>query len=364
MTVIERLYGRKFPALVAQSGTISERTLRSWLDGTSIPDERRQDEFAQRNAVWLRSHLTKLEWSQELRDAYFAEVAANTGPASALVHIVHWRGGRGCPATLELARRIDTLSAAMAQQRKADDLDAFIGLFHTEWLTDHHFNNPDYDLSPAALRASTAQASVWGDLTMPTAVVLFNLQLQLLATLDHEFRARYLPTFAPVPVFHGLFPDRVPGKEGTPRTRGSVRLPVRRLLHMVACMRYFRRHGRWPVKAPSVENTAKWMNVLPNDLARWRMGRRFTLDDFDTVWERMFEDYPESTRPGAPIPLMLAAVLLTRMLVLGSRERHDLSVAHGGAALYLGWWERQRATAEEYVGAPSSGTEMWMPGLL
>lgn len=106
------------------------------------------------------------------------------------------------------------------------------------------------------------------------------------------------------------------------------------------------------------------MDVLPRDLAKWRMGRRFTLDDFYGVWERMFKDFPESTRPGTPTPLMFAAALLTRMFVQGSREQNNLSVARGGASLYMDWWERQRAAAEAYFNKPRDGTEVWMPGLL
>jgi len=43
-------------------------------------------------------------------------------------------------------------------------------------------------------------------MAVPTAVLLVNLQLQLLAPLDYEFSMRFLPTFEPAPVFHGLFP--------------------------------------------------------------------------------------------------------------------------------------------------------------
>jgi hypothetical protein len=129
-------------------------------------------------------------------------------------------------------------------------------------------------------------------------------------------------------------------------------------------MRYYRKRGKWPTRAPSVDDAAKWMNVLPFTLAKWRIGRQFTLNDFDEAWERMFEDYPERTRPGTPTPLMFAMVMLTRMFVLGSHEKRNLSIAQGGAALYLDWWERQRAVAEAHFDAPLTGTDVWMPGLL
>lgn len=365
MSVIERLYGRKLSAMIAEAGTISERTFRNWMDGTSRPDQRRLEAFNERTFAWLRRQINdSTHWPEERRVSYLDEIASNVGGASSLVHLLHWQGGAACPATLDLARKIDTLSFALAKRREDQDMAAYIALFETDWLLDAHFHQPDSKLTPEAYRASSARANVWTDLAVPTAVLLFNLQMQLLATLDHEFTMRFLPTFAPVPVFHGLFPDRVGRQGGHARSRGAVRLPTRRLLHMLACMRHYRKRGRWPAKAPSVEDTAKWMDVLPRDLAKWRMGRRFTLADFEGVWDRMYIGYPESTRPGTPTPLLFATVLLIRMFVQGSREQNNLSVAQGGAALYLDWWERQRAAAEAYLDAPRAGTDVWMPGLL
>jgi hypothetical protein len=364
-SVIERLFGRKISVILDEAGVVSERTFRNWMDGTSKPDQHRLDAFSERTSTWLQRHISgKTDWPEEQRASYLDEIAANVGGASGVVHVVHWQTGRGCPATLELARRIDTLSFALAKQRDDQDIAGYTALFGADWLLDEHFHHPEQELAPAAYRASSARASAWTDLAVPTAVLLVNLQLQLLATLDHEFSMRYLPAFAPVPVFHGLFPDRAARKGGRARSRGAVRLPARRLLHMLACMRYYRKQRRWPVKAPSVDDTAKWMDVLPRDLAKWRMGRRFTLDDFDRVWDRMFKDFPSDTRPGAPTPLMFASVVLTRMFVIGTREQNNLSVAQGGAALYLDWWERQRGAAEAHFGKPHNGTEAWMPGLL
>lgn len=351
--------------MIADAGTVSERTFRNWMDGTTKPDQRRLNDFNERTVEWLHRQINgRTHWPEERRTSYFEEIASNVGGASSLVHLLHWLGGGACPATLDLARRIDSLSLALAKRREGQDIAAYISLFETDWLLDEHFHHPEQELAPAAYRANSTRGSVWTDLTVPTAVLLVNLQLQLLATLDHEFSMRFLPTFAPVPVFHGLFPDRVARQGGSARTRGAVRLPARRLLHMLACMRYYRKRGRWPTKAPSVDNTAKWMDVLPRDLAKWRMGRRFTLDDFDGVWDRMFKDYPESTRPGTPTPLMFATVLLTRMFVQGSREQKNLSVAQGGGALYLDWWDRQRAAAEVHLDTTRDGTDVWMPGLL
>jgi hypothetical protein len=133
---------------------------------------------------------------------------------------------------------------------------------------------------------------------------------------------------------------------------------------MLGCMRHFRVHRRWPARAPAVEDVAKWMAVSASELAKWRMGRRFTIDDFDRAWIRMFEILPTADRPGTPTPLMFASVMLTRLLVVGTHERRDVHIASGAAPLYLAWWERQRAVAEAFADMPRDGTVPWMPGLL
>ena len=277
---------------------------------------------------------------------------------------MHWQCGKAFPVTLSLARQIDTLSAAMAECRMGGDLPGFVQQFNTNWLSDCHFHNPESALTPPLLRVEGMQASEWPALAMPTAVLLLNLQLQLLATLDHEFGAHYLPTFRPIPVFHGLIPTKVASHGSASRRRGEIRLPVRRLLDMLACMRYYRIHNRWPAAIPSVNDCAAWMNVLPRDLAKWRLGRAFTMRDFDQAWHQMFKDIPEQRRPGTPTPLLFTTVMLTKMLVQGSREQHNLSVAWGGSAPYLAWWERQRDIVEASLDKPRAGTEAWMPGLL
>lgn len=351
--------------MAALSGTIPERTLRSWLDGTSPPDEQRLSDFSMRGRLWLREHLVTLAWSDEVAESYLQEIKANTGVLSAMVHVVHWRGDKGCPAALTLSRLIDALSTSMAERRKVGDIAGFARLFFdTAWLSDAHFNYPGNGLDAASFRANSLRATTWDELMLPAAVLLVHLQLQLLATLDHEFSAQYLASFTQVPVFLGLFPKRIQSSTGGPRVRGGELLPVRRLLHMLACMRYFKKHGKWPLTAPSVEDTAKWMDVLPGDLAKWRMGRRFIVDDFDRIWDRMFEDFAEAGRPGNPIPLMFAAVVLTRMFVSGQRERGDLSLFAGADSLYTGWWEHQRIVANARFPGARTGTGLWMPELL
>ncbi|MED5595836.1 hypothetical protein [Janthinobacterium sp. P210006] len=364
LSIAERFYGIAIPGMIARTGVVSERTIRNWLNGKAVSGDRERDAFVRRSMSWLEKELIAAKWPKEKREAYLSQIAENCGGASAIIQTLHWGNPDGCPATLDLSRRIDALSLALGEQRERNDMAGFVQLFHTAWLKDEHFKNPELKLGPAALRESTNHATQWADLAMPTAVLLLNLQLQLLATLDHEFSARYLPKLEPVPVFHGLFPARTVRKSGGPRTRGRVRLPVRKLLDMMACLRYYRIHGKWPAHIPSVSDSAIWMDVLPPTLVKWRMGRQFTVNDFDSAWLQMFNRFPEHSRPSPPVPLLYAAVVLTRLFVIGSVEKNNLSIAEGGAELYLEWWARQRETSETHLGAQRAGVKTWMSDLL
>ncbi|MGK5060308.1 hypothetical protein ACQ4WY_25560 [Janthinobacterium sp. LB2P49] len=363
LSIAERFYGIAFPGMIARTGVVSERTIRNWLNGKAVPSDRKRDAFVRRSMSWLQKELIAAKWPEEKREAYLSQLAESRGGASAIIQTLHWGGPDGCPSALDLARRIDALSLALGEQRERNDMAGFVQLFHTAWLTDEHFKNPELKLGPAALRESTNHAMQWGDLALPTTVLLINLQLQLLATLDHEFSARYLPKFEPVPVFHGLFPARTACKSGGPRIRGKVRLPVCKLLDMMACLRYYRLHGKWPAKIPSVSEAAIWMDVLSPMLAKWRMGRQFTVNDFDNAWLHMFKRFPEHSRPSPPAPLLYAAVVLTRLFVIGSVEKNNLSIAEGGAELYLEWWARQRETSEVHLDAPRAGVKTWISDL-
>lgn len=364
ISVLERMYGQKLASLQSVSGVLPERTIRSWMDGTSKPAPERLERIRLANKAWLRQRLSDLGWPDDLRDARLTALEDNTGLLSHLIHSLDERPDTPHPETLALARRIDTLSDDLAERRNANDIARYVRLLNTEWLTDWHFYNPEDELAPAAQRARTKGANLWDDLKMPTAVLLLNLSLQVLATLDHEFGAWYLPTMAPAPVFHGLVAVRQVGMDGAVPRRDALRLPTRRLLDMLACMRYYRKRGRWPSAPPTMNEVSAWTAIPAGTLAKWRLGRAFTLHQFYPLWNAMFDRIPVSKRPAEPVALLFAATLLTRLLVRGSREQKNLSVCLGAGDYYLTWWERQRLAVEASLPGARSGKEVWMPNLL
>lgn len=96
-------------------------------------------------------------------------------------------------------------------------------------------------------------------------------------------------------------------------------------------------------------------------LTKWRMGRRFTLADFQSIWAAMHRDLPESDQPNTPTPLVFAAILLTHLYVKGSREKKPLSMFIPDPKIYTRWWhiQKQRSALKEL----NFGSESWMPAL-
>ena len=68
----------------------------------------------------LQDHIAGIGWNQRERNAHLADAALDPVAARAPVIIVYWRGNAGCPGTLELARRVDPLSAATAARDRQE----------------------------------------------------------------------------------------------------------------------------------------------------------------------------------------------------------------------------------------------------
>ena len=159
-----------------------------------------------------------------------------------------------------------------------------------------------------------------------------------------------------------LEPGTTPNENGKyENTRDLFHFPIRRLLELIACLRYFYINEKWPDKLPSVREMSAWMGSTPADLTKWRMGRNFTLRDYENVWQAMFRHMPEKCQPTLPIPLAFASTLLTCLYVKGSRERRNLEMICPNSEIYLRWWRLEK---ERLLSQPDGlvfGTAPWTP---
>lgn len=375
--VLERMHGRKLATMTAAASdsSVTERTVRNWLAGVTEPDPSTMAALRASGRAALVARLDSQGWPAAERDAMLADLDACPGTASAMV-VALQNGATRYPAALQLAHDIDLLDLRLDEYRKKRDLRGLVdALLATTWIGDAHLTDPeDGAWSAPSVRAILGKAQASEDLSRPLALLIFNVQHQLLATLDLEFCARYLCVIAPTPIFLGLLPrldPRIDTATGCqiPITRDMFHYPVRRLLDTMACMHARRRDGKWPRAMPSLKDVERRMELarrgeLAKDLVKWRNGRRFTMAQFIGTWESLYYELPDSQQPAAPLAMMYAAAVFSQLFVTGSREQRTLSFLSPDPAIYRHWWDIQRDALATGSTPLQFGSEVWMPGLL
>lgn len=367
---IEGLSGKKLATHIGalDSSVVTERTVRNWYRGKSQPSPEIIEALAISGWSQLRKKLLKLNWSEADVFKYLEEASSLPGLLSGFVHSMSAPNGNVYPQTLKLAIQLDETSNCLRAFRTADQIRPFVDLLLDSPLIEiDHFSVPELG-SPSAsqVRREVIDAIAWDDLDRPMRVITLNLAMQLMATLDLEFCAGYLGAFVATPVFDSLMPRIAPRAQpndnGTyPASRDLFHIPVRRLLELSACLRYFKMHRTWPIQVHSVVEMETWMSTEAATITKWRMGRRFTLADFQSIWGAMYSHLAILDQPGTPTPLVFAATLLTQLYVKGSREKKNISMTIPDPEIYRRWWliQQQRPALKEL----KFGSESWMPAL-
>lgn len=372
LPVIEGLHGKKLPSLIGDviGSSVTERTIRNWFDGKSRP---RENQIARIKEAWLRHYadiLPKRGWPETEAKKFLDGISGTSGLLSSFIYSLSAQNDYLYPQTQALAVQVDELSLHLGSLREAGQPQQFVKvLLNSPLLELEHFVEPEAG-APSAneLRQEVANTAEWKALERPLAVVGINVTMQLLATLDLEFCSGYLKAFNPTPVFQSLMPRLDPtaieDENGQyAASRDLFHLPVRRLIELSACLRCIKRERKWPSDIPSVKEMAAWMNTEAASITKWRMGRRFTLADYEGIWDAMYEYLPANQRMAMPGPLAFATAALTHLYVKGSRERGGLTLIIPDPEIYLRWWRIQRAKLESRKEGLPFGATPWMPAL-
>jgi hypothetical protein len=228
--VFERMHGRTVASAVAAStarsaGQVSERTVRNWLGNRTTPEPETLEQVVASSRAQMLKSLETSPWPAGEREALVETLDACPGFVSGFAATLQNGGGK-YPVTIELARKIDLLEQALGARRSSNDLGGWVKtLLKTPWVQDEHLTHPDNGTDAEATRRMLLAATSWDDLILPVAVVAINIQFQLLATLDLEFCASYLPDLEATPIFASLLPRLHPQAEpiiGTSKTRRDL----------------------------------------------------------------------------------------------------------------------------------------------
>ncbi|MES2242539.1 MAG: hypothetical protein V4639_06675 [Pseudomonadota bacterium] len=372
LPVIEGLHGKKLPSLVGDlsGSSVSERTIRNWLGGKSRPRPAQIERLKKAGLTHYDAILPKRGWSEADAKKFLDGLSGTRGLLSSFVYSISAQNYYLYPQTQALAVQIDELSLRLGTLREADQLQQFVTvLLNSPLLELEHFVEPEAG-APSAdeLRQEVGNTTEWKALERPMAVVSINVVMQLLATLDLEFCSGYLEAFNATPIFQSLMPrldpTAIPDENGKyAASRDLFHLPVRRLIELSACLRCIKRERKWPSDIPSVTDMAAWMNTDAVSITKWRMGRRFTLADYEGIWDAMYEYLPVKQRMAMPGPLAFASAVLTHLYVKGSRERGSLTLIIPDPEIYLRWWRIHRAQLESRKEGLPFGAIPWMPAL-
>jgi len=211
LKVFERMHNRTIASAVAAAsagtaGEVCERTARNWFEQRTIPDPETLKKLKAGSRENLLKALEVNEWPLDEREAHAKIFDACIGFVSSFALSLQ-NGGARYPAFVQIANQIDVLEQALDAHQANDDLQAWAETFlGADWIQDEHLTHPDDGTDAEAIRDLVREAESWNDIIIPRAVFVTNVQFQLLATLDLEFLAAYLPDWEATPVFASLLP--------------------------------------------------------------------------------------------------------------------------------------------------------------
>lgn len=203
------------------------------------------------------------------------------------------------------------------------------------------------------------QATDWQEVWKLTRIIIFHLQISMLALWDAEYCADKFRAFTSIPLFLNLAPRYQP-RPGDQATVGLRRLnlkkadvtdgPFSQLIDLVWCLLRFVREGTWPHRFPFLDEMAKDLNYC-GDLAQLRAGRpNLKFDLFETLWPNPVRN--KAGEPMAPPFTLLAAAHLWDLI--SAPDRPPIPVDH----CYMRAWHRHRrelGTSQWQASLPTTG---------
>jgi hypothetical protein len=377
LKVLQRMHDRTITGMLAEVGAkcVSDRTVRNWISKRTTPDPALLEQIRLQGLEILRENLRSKEWPPAERDAFVDGLERTPGFVSGLAFSLQSDCGQ-YPAAVHLAGQIDLLERALAVHLEAGDVRGAVQtVLDNAWIGDEHLAVPQDGIGADETRRQLREAMSWEELDVPGRILVLNLQLQLLATLDLEFCAAHLPGLEATPVFASLLPRLNPqvdlaGRTVIPATRDLYHYPTRRLLDAIACLRVMCESParKWPRTIPPAAAMARWLDLaghekLASNLPKWRSGRTITAARFQQLWDACFSFIEEPVRPPPPVPMLYATTVFTELFIKGSLAERDMSFVAPDREIYLRWWETQRLALAAGLTTPSFGTMQWMPGL-
>lgn len=201
----------------------------------------------------------------------------------------------GLPHTRRFADELDHLAQALLDQQWPGQEPSLAGYKQT--LLDSPLVRREFWIEPGRnydWLPLFEQATDWQEAWKLTHLIIFHLQISLLALWDAEYCADTFGRFTTIPLFLNLAP-RLRPRPGDQQQAGLRRLNVRKsdvvdgpfsqLIDLLWCLLRFVQDGEWPQNFPTLVKMGEDLNCYQGDLANLRAGKpNLTADLFEALW--------------------------------------------------------------------------------
>jgi hypothetical protein len=362
--ILERLQGRKLPAILGELSGTTERTWRNRLKDGWSPKPEELETLNERTAALTAQQMNaKGGWSEEEAQEIIARSPSRqAGVGLPTADLIYWYSpnhGEDYAESIAIARQFDLYCHALFDAWKVSEVDGArqVLLESSAWL--RTFCPAGIDMSDAdELEQRFHNATDLETLLDDAKHLADQLIFHVLSCWDVEFCARYFVGLVePYPLFELVMPRLAPSieveqgtgrflRDGQPPRQKVFEKSISRLVDFLAVLISWSKYRRFPDSVPLIRDMAAWFKEDEARIVSWRdETTRFTASNLAHIWMAATGPDQQGNYPGIPSPMFVAAQLWSPMLV-----HEDGKLTHWFICFdnYELWWTRNlnRLTAK------------------
>lgn len=363
--ILERLNGRKLPAILEERTGISERTWRNRIKDGWTPGPEELADFRKKVAASITELMhSKDGWTEEEVQQIIARNPSwRAGIGLPTADLIYWFSpgyGEDYTESIAVASQFDLYCHALFDARKAGDVDSAraVLLACLDWVVSYCDSKEEEAEDVQELREKLSSANNLENLLDTAKPLAEQLLFLVLSCWDVEFCSHYTNGKAePYHLFELVMPRLSPGievekgtnrflREGKPPKRRIFEKSMSRFLDFLAVLSYWHKYRTPPERIPSVNVMAAWFNEDQGRVVSWRdETTHLTAEQFFSIWREAVRPEMNGAYPGAPTPIFVATHLFSNLLVREKGKLKGWIVCEHG---YKRWWKRNldRLTAK------------------
>lgn len=363
--ILERLSGRKLPAILEERTGISERTWRNRIKDGWSPAPEELANFREKVAANITElMLSKEGWTEEeVQQIITRNPSWKAGIGLPTADLIFWFSpgyGEDYTESISVASQFDVFCHALFDAGKAGDVDGVrkVLLDCLAWIVSYCDSEEEEAEDVQELREKLSAANDLENLLEAAKPLVEQLLFLVLSCWDVEFCSYYTNgKTEPYPLFDLVMPRLSPDieiekgtnrflREGKPPKRRIFEKSMSRFLDFLAVLSYWHKCRTPPERIPSVNEMATWFNEVQGRVVSWRdETTHLTASQLSSIWKEAVGLNMDGSYPGIPYPMFVAAHFFSDLLVREKGKLKSWIVCGDG---YKQWWKRNldRLTAK------------------